>query len=201
LQRIKKNNMSKKIKMKYYLNDNPVSRKSINWDNEYKLKIVGDSVYITTVTNGQLATRHKAVSKDNFHPEKLENESFITVTVVTSYLKEDIAAKLLDASSKSQIKSSKKDSSGNTLRFYEELGIKPPKDFDEDVEKSQFRIKKTDYRLDEKLAKIRPELIEFMVDNEDFGSSLYVGKDFIISVKESVSEVESKIKKIKNVVK
>lgn len=196
--------MSEEIEIRYYLNGNPISKDDVNWNLQHTVKMIGDCAYITTATDGQLATRHKAVSFDEFHIEKVSNvedSGFITLTVVTSVLKEDVRDKLIEARKKPRTITPKKDYLGNTPNFYKELGIDPPEDFKEDLKNEVLEIKKEDYTFEEKLAKIRPELIEFMVNNEDFGSTLYVSKDFTITVKESVEEVEIKIKKSKNGVK
>lgn len=196
--------MSEEVEIRYYLNGVPTDKASINWEAAHTIKVIGNCAYVTTATDGQLATRHKAVSFDGLHPvseDSLEITDFITVTVVTSKVKEDVRKKLLEATKKVAPKSPKKDSLGNTPDFYKELGITPPEDFKEDLENEVFEIKKSDYELEEKLAKVRPELIEFMVNNEEFGCTLYVSKDFTITVKETVEEVENKIKKSKNGVK
>jgi len=189
--------------IKYYLNGELVDKDSINWNSDNTVKVIGDCAYVTTATQGMLATRHKAVSEDEFHPKaaELEQDDFITVTVVTSRVKETVKKKLMEATKKAKIRPTKKDSLGNTPDFYKELGINPPEEFKEDLESEIFEIKKSDYEIGENNAKIRYALIEFMVDNEDFGSTLYVGKDFTVTVKETVEEVESKIKKSKNGVK
>lgn len=196
--------MGEEVKIRYYLNGKPVNKDDVNWEVEHTIKVIGDCAYITTATEGQLATRHKAVSFDGFHVEKVsdvQDSGFITVTVVVSVLKEDVRKKLFESQRKPNIPTPRKDSLGNTPNFYKELGIDPPEDFKEDLKKEVLEIKKEDYIFQEKLAKVRPELIEFMVNNEDFGSTLYVSKDFTITVKESVEEVEIKIKKSKNGVK
>lgn len=189
--------------IRYYLNGELVDKDSIDWNSDNTVKVIGDCAYVTTATQGMLATRHKAVSDDEFHPkaEELEQDDFITVTVVTSRVKETVKKKLIEATKKAKIRPTKKDSLGNTPDFYKELGINPPEEFKEDLESEIFEIKKSDYEIGEKNSKIRHALIEFMVDNEDFGSTLYVGKDFTVTVKETVEEVESKIKKSKNGVK
>lgn len=189
--------------IRYYLNGELVDKDSIDWNADNTVKVIGDCAYVTTATQGMLATRHKAVSDDEFHPKaaELEQDDFITVTVVTSRVKEAVKRKLMEATKKAKIRPTKKDSLGNTPDFYKELGINPPEEFKEDLESEIFEIKKSDYEIGEKNSKIRHALIEFMVDNEDFGSTLYVGKDFTVTVKETVEEVESKIKKSKNGVK
>jgi hypothetical protein len=193
--------MSEEVEIRYYLNGVPTDKVSINWESAHTIKVIGNCAYVTTATDGQLATRYKAVSFDGFRPQELEPSDFITLTVVTSKIKEEVRKKLVDSTKKIIPKVPRKDSLGNTPNFYKELGIDPPEDFKEDLENEVFEIKKSDYELEEKLAKIRPELIEFMVNNEEFGCTLYVSKDFTITVKESVEEVENKIKKSKNGVK
>jgi hypothetical protein len=196
--------MSERIGIRYYLNGDQVDKESINWDVDHTVRVVGDCAYVTTKVPGFLATRHKAKSEQNLHPnveEKMVPDDFITVTVVTSRVKETVKTKLIEATKKAKVRPKKKDSLGNTPEFYKELGIDPPEDFKEDLENEIFEIRKSDYEIDEKNSKIRHELIEFMVDNEDFGSTLYVGKDFTVTVKETVEEVEEKIKKSKNGVK
>jgi hypothetical protein len=128
-------------------------------------------------------------------------EDFITVTVVTSKLKKEVQEKLMKMNSGSEVVDSKKDSLGRTAEFYHELGIDVPEELQSEEGVKTFEIKKEHYDIVEKSGKIKPSVIDFMVDNEDFGCILYVDTDFTITVKETVEEIESKIKLLKDGVK
>jgi hypothetical protein len=128
-------------------------------------------------------------------------EDFITVTVVTSKLKKEVQEKLMKMTSGSEFVDSKKDSLGRTAEFYHELGIDVPEELQSEEGVKTFEIKKEHYDIVEKSGKIKPSVIDFMVDNEDFGCVLYVDTDFTITVKETVEEIESKINILKNGVK
>ena len=128
-------------------------------------------------------------------------EDFITVTVVTAKLKKEVQEKLIKMSSGSEIIENKKDSFGRTAEFYQELGIDVPEELQSEEGVKTFEIKKEHYDIIEKTGKIKPSMIDFMVDNEDFGCILYVDTDFTITVKETVEEIENKINILKNGVK
>lgn len=128
-------------------------------------------------------------------------EDFITVTVVTAKLKKEVQEKLIKMSSGSEIIENKKDSFGRTAEFYQELGIDVPEELQSEEGAKTFEIKKEHYDIIEKTGKIKPSMIDFMVDNEDFGCILYVDTDFTITVKETVEEIENKINILKNGVK
>jgi hypothetical protein len=128
-------------------------------------------------------------------------EDFITVTVVTAKLKKEVQEKLMKMNSGSEVVDSKKDSLGRTAEFYHELGIDVPEELQSEEGVKTFEIKKEHYDIVEKSGKIKPSVIDFMVDNEDFGCLLYVDTDFTITVKETVEEIESKIKLLKDGVK
>ena len=115
---------------------------------------------------------------------------FITVTVVTGKLKKEIKDRLIKGNKKSF---------SDEASLYEDLGIAPPEEVTNSG--SFLDIKKEDYDIIENEAKIRPEMIKFVVDNDDIGSTLYVATDFTISVKETAKEIEDKINKFKNGVK
>jgi hypothetical protein len=128
-------------------------------------------------------------------------EDFITVTVVTAKLKKEVQDKLMKIDSDSEFIDNKKDSLGRTAEFYKELGIDVPEELQSEEGIKTFEIKKEHYNIIEKSGKIKPSVIDFMVDNEDFGCILYVDTDFTITVKETVEEIENKINILKNGVK
>jgi hypothetical protein len=128
-------------------------------------------------------------------------EDFITITVVTAKLKKEVQEKLMKMNSGSEFVDSKKDSLGRTAEFYHELGIDVPEELQSEEGVKTFDIKKEHYDIVEKSGKIKPSVIDFMVDNEDFGCILYVDTDFTITVKETVEEIENKIKLLKDGVK
>lgn len=128
-------------------------------------------------------------------------ENFITVTVVTAKLKKEVKEKLMKMGSDYDNVKSKKDSLGRTAEFYQELGIDIPEELQSEDGMKTFEIKKEHYDIIEKVGKIKPSIIDFMVDNDDFGCTLYVDTDFTITVKETVEEVENKINIFKNGVK
>lgn len=128
-------------------------------------------------------------------------EEFITVTVVTAKLKKEVQEKLLKLNSGQSLQEPKKDSLGRSAEFFKELGIDVPEDLKDESSQVPFEITKEHYDIEEKMGKIKPRVIDFMVDNEDFGCVLYVDTDFTITVKETVEEIESKIKLLKDGVK
>ena len=128
-------------------------------------------------------------------------EDFITVTVVTAKLKKEVKEKLIKMSSGSEFPEDKKDSLGNTAEFYKDLGIDIPEELQAEDSIKGFEIKKEDYDIIEKPGKIKPSVIDFMVDNDDFGCTIYVDTDFTVTVKETVEEIENRINKLKDGVK
>lgn len=128
-------------------------------------------------------------------------EDFITVTVVTAKLKKEVKDKFMKLSSKAGVSGTKKDSFGRDEQFYIDLGVEPPEEFKDEDSIPMIEIKKEDYDIVEKTGKVKPSVINFFVDNEDFGCTIYVDTDFTITVKETAEEVESKIKLLKNGVK
>jgi len=129
-------------------------------------------------------------------------EEFITLTVIKASIKKDVRERLHSLFKPLDNNGPKKDNYGRDAEFYKELGIDPPDDLysdgDDDEEggykEEVFHITKEDYDIIEKIGKFRPEVISFIVDNEDVGSTLYIKTDFTISVKESAEVVEQKIK-------
>jgi hypothetical protein len=125
-------------------------------------------------------------------------EDFITVTVVTAKLKKEVKDKFVELSAKANNPEPRKDSFGRNAQFYEELGVELPEDLVEDDIPQTMEIKKEDYDIIEKVGKVKPSVITFVVDNEDFGSTLYIDTDFTITVKETAEEIENKIKLVKD---
>ena len=128
-------------------------------------------------------------------------EYFITVTVVSATLKEEVQKELLKLNSEYDVLDNKKDSLGRTAEFYEDLGIPIPEELQSDNEPEIFEVKKEHYNIIEKKGRVRPSIIDFIVENDDSGCILYTNTDFTITVKESVEEIENKIKFIKDGVK
>lgn len=128
-------------------------------------------------------------------------EDFITVTVVTAKLKKEVKDKFAELSANLKNLGSRKDSFGRDAQFYEELGVELPEELVEDSIVQTMEIKKEDYDIIEKMGKVKPSVITFIVDNEDFGSTLYIDTDFTVTVKETAEEVENKIKLLKDGVK
>lgn len=128
-------------------------------------------------------------------------EEFITLTVIKASIKKDVRERFHNLFKPLDDDGPKKDDYGRDAEFYKELGIDPPEDLysdrddDEgDYKEEVFHITKEDYDIVERIGKFRPEVISFIVDNEDVGSTLYIKTDFTISVKENAEEVEQKIK-------
>ena len=128
-------------------------------------------------------------------------EEFITLTVIKASIKKDVRERFHSLFKPLDDDGPKKDDYGRDAEFYKELGIDPPEDLysdedddEEDYKEEVFHITKEDYDIVERIGKFRPEVISFIVDNEDVGSTLYIKTDFTISVKESAEEVEQKIK-------
>ena len=128
-------------------------------------------------------------------------EDFITVTVVTAKLKKEVKDKFMKLNAKAGVSGTKKDSFGRDEQFYIDLGVEPPEEFTDEDLSPVMEIKKEDYDIVEKIGKVKPSVISFFVDNEDFGCTIYVDTDFTITVKETAEEVESKIKLLKDGVK
>ena len=128
-------------------------------------------------------------------------EDFITVTVVTAKLKKEVKDKFMELSAKAGVSEPSKDDFGRDAQYYIDLGIEPPAELKEGNTPKTMDIKKEDYDIIEKIGKVKPSVISFFVDNEDFGCTLYIDTDFTITVKETAEEVESKIKLLKDGVK
>ena len=128
-------------------------------------------------------------------------EDFITVTVITAKLKKEVKNKLIEFGTKTGVFEKDKDDFGRDEQYYIDLGVEPPAELKQDNTPETIDIKKEDYDIIEKIGKVKPSVISFFVDNEDFGCTLYIDTDFTITVKETAEEVESKIKNLKNGVK
>lgn len=128
-------------------------------------------------------------------------EDFITVTVVSGKLKKEVKDKLTELSTKAGVAGAKKDDFGRDEQYYRDLGVEPPAEFQEAKVPETMKIKKKDYDIIEKMGKVKPSVITFVVDNDDFGSTLYINTDFTITVKETAEEIDTKIKNLKDGVK
>lgn len=128
-------------------------------------------------------------------------EDFITVTVVSGKLKKEVKDRLDELTTKAGVAGTKKDDFGRDEQYYRDLGVDPPKEFQEAKVPQTMEIKKEDYDIIEKMGKVKPSIITFVVDNDDFGSTLYIDTDFTITVKETAEEIDTKIKNLKNGVK
>ena len=128
-------------------------------------------------------------------------EDFITVTVVSGKLKKEVKDKLTGLSTKAGVAGEKKDDFGRDEQYYRDLGVEPPAEFQEAKVFETMEIKKEDYDIIEKMGKVKPSVITFVVDNDDFGSTIYIDTDFTITVKETAEEIDTKIKNLKDGVK
>ncbi len=128
-------------------------------------------------------------------------EDFITVTVVTAKLKKEVKDKFMELSAKAGVSESIEDDFGRDAQYYIDLGVEPPAELKQSNTPQTIDIKKEDYDIIEKVGKVKPSVISFFVDNEDFGCTLYIDTDFTITVKETAQEIESKINILKNGVK
>jgi len=128
-------------------------------------------------------------------------EDFITVTVVSGKLKKEVKDKLTELTAKAGVAGTKKDDFGRDEQYYRDLGVEPPQEFQDAKVPESLEIKKEDYDIIEKMGKVKPSVITFVVDNDDFGSTLYIDTDFTITVKETAEEIDIKIKNLKDGVK
>jgi hypothetical protein len=166
---------------KYFLDDVEVLKEDIPWE-AIKGKIIVEDNTCKAYT-GKLSTRFKG--------KKMEKREFITLTVISSVLKDEVKKKVLGIASVS-----KKDSNGKDLSFYEELGITPPDEL-LDSNDDYIEIKEEDYDEVRSESRIRPEQITFMVNEEKKGSTIYLEIDYKLTVEETVEEIEEKIKQVK----
>lgn len=167
---------------KYFLDDIEVLKEDIPWESIKGKIIVEDNV--CKAYTGKLSTRLKG--------SKMEKREFITLTVISSVLKDEVKKKVLGSIDSV----SKKDSNGKDLSFYEELGITPPDELLEN-ENDYIEIKEEDYNEVKTESRIRPEQISFMVNEEKKGSTIYLEIDYKLTVEETVEEIEEKIKQAK----
>jgi len=164
---------------KYFLNDVEVEKKDIQWDNtDNRIVITNNECRVYT---GKLSTRFKG--------PRMEKREFITVSVISSKLKDEVQKRMDGIDSLS-----KKDSNGRGLDFYEDLGIPPPEELLEDA---LLGTNEEDYVEVISEARIRIDLISFMVNNDDRGCAVYTEIDYKLTVEETAEELELKIKNAK----
>lgn len=127
---------------------------------------------------------------------KLQKE-FIDLTIITMVLKKDVGEDLAKSFMDSQ--GFPKDEYGRDADYYKELGIEPPDDVLDTPQQGIFQVKQEDLEMLENKAKIRPESIIFFsqADGGLPGSTVYLDLDYKLSVKETVKQIEKKIKKVK----
>ena len=51
--------MTREVSFKYFLNGKEVDKSIIDWDSNITIKTIEDRVYVTTLPEGYLSTRHK----------------------------------------------------------------------------------------------------------------------------------------------
>lgn len=92
-----------------------------------------------------------------------------------------------------------KDEYGRDADYYKELGIEPPDDVQDTPQQGIFQVKQEDLEMLESKAKIRPGSIIFFSEADGGlpGSTVYLDLDYKLSVKETVKQIEKKIKKVK----
>lgn len=124
-------------------------------------------------------------------------KEFIDLTIITMVLKkgvgDDLAKSFLDS------QGFPKDEYGRDADYYKELGIDPPDDVLDTPQQAVFKVSKEDLEMLENKAKIRPEAIIFFSEADGGlpGSTVYLDLDYKLSVKETVKQIEKKIKKVK----
>lgn len=124
-------------------------------------------------------------------------KEFIDLTIVTMVLKkgvgEDLAKSFMDS------QGFPKDEYGRDADYYKELGIEPPDDVQDTPQQGIFQVKQEDLEMLESKAKIRPGSIIFFSEADGGlpGSTVYLDLDYKLSVKETVKQIEKKIKKVK----
>lgn len=124
-------------------------------------------------------------------------KEFIDLTIITMVLKKGVGDDLAKSFMDSQ--GSTKDEYGRDADYYAELGIDPPDDVLDTPQQGIFQVKQEDLEMLESKAKIRPESIIFFsqADGGLPGSTVYLDLDYKLSVKETVKQIEKKIKKVK----
>lgn len=120
----------------------------------------------------------------------MERKEFIAVNVISLVLKEEAENKIIGFSG-----DSKKDEHGYDLEFYETLGVPPPEEL---LKGDDLEFDDDDYVEIINEARIRPEQISFMVNEEEKGATIYMETDYKISVIETVEQIEEKINQAKN---
>lgn len=133
------------------------------------------------------------------------SKQFITVTVVSTNLKEEVLDELITDNFKGEDDEEDEgptDENGKTKKFYLELGIleKNLPDFFKNQPDSKQKkiINLTDPALYDYVArqgKVKPKLIDFVIDNEDKGAKLFLVTGHTIRTEESAEEIEAKIEK------
>lgn len=124
-------------------------------------------------------------------------KEFIDLTIITMVLKkgvgDDLAKSFLDS------QGFPKDEYGRDADYYKDLGIDPPDDVLDTPQQAVFQVSKEDLEMLENKAKIRPEAIIFFSEADGGlpGSTVYLDLDYKLSVKETVKQIEKKIKKVK----
>lgn len=124
-------------------------------------------------------------------------KEFIDLTIVTMVLKKDVGEDLAKSFMDSQ--GFPKDEYGRDADYYKELGIEPPDDVQDTPQQGIFQVKQEDLEMLESKAKIRPVSIIFFSEADGGlpGSTVYLDLDYKLSVKETVKQIEKKIKKVK----
>jgi hypothetical protein len=127
-------------------------------------------------------------------------KEFIDLTIITMVLKKDVGDNL--AKSFLDTQGVQKDDYGRDYDYYKDLGIDPPEDLMEVSNtpgKTIFQVKQEDLETLEAKTKIRPSAIVFFSESDGGlpGSTVYLDLDYKISVKETIKQIEKKIKKVK----
>lgn len=122
----------------------------------------------------------------------MSKSKFITVTVISTNIKEEILDDIIG-------EEGPKDEHGRTREYYLDMGFTESNlpEFFRNKEQKKI-IDLTDPGMYDYVAregKIRPKLIDFMIDNEDKGCKLYLVTGHTVIVEESVKEIELKINK------
>lgn len=109
-------------------------------------------------------------------------EQFITLTVLSSVIKEDVL-KSLDSISKI-----KRDSYGRTAEDYLELNVPVPEELV--INQKESLEDEKNYDLLELTGKFRPRDIIFMIKSDNNSTKIYLYSDYTVYVRQTIEEIE-----------
>ena len=127
----------------------------------------------------------------------VSKSNYVKVTLQVASLKKSVSENLVK--SMFSTNNTLKDSYGKDQKFYEDLGIEPPEDFNVIDEEDSITIDLDDIEVIERSAYINVSKIKYFSDSESsyYKSSVYFDDDTMVNVKETVRQLKIKIDKVK----